>query len=223
METIRIVLLFFELLAFLLSLCFFQNYKVQLKGAIIIPIYLGIIFFSEFTSWLCLYKFIPIRNTIIANFQIPLEVIFFSLVYGFNFKSRNETIVTQVFFCIYLISFFLESLYFQDLYTRFNMISIMIGSLSIAILSFLYLLQSAKEYTEVHILRKMINWMSLGAFIAYTVDILIFSLSNFYSKFNTEEVDIFYIMSSIRLLAMILLYGLFCCGFIHARWKKTNY
>lgn len=223
MEFLRHTLLFCELIAAISSIVFYKYYFQKGHGLKIMPIFLGSLFLSEFLAMLCAYQVFSFSNMLIGNLQILIQVVFYIGLFALNLKKKSAKQAGWVLLFIYVITYLIELVYFNEIANRLNSYSFMIGAMGLIILSVLYLIQSIKSLREGQLLNNVLNWIASGIFISFTVELCVFSLTNYMGDLSLQEKSIIYPIYYIKLVLSGLMYCTFAIGFAYSKWNEQNY
>ncbi|MEP7143569.1 MAG: hypothetical protein ABI707_11895 [Ferruginibacter sp.] len=181
------------------------------------PIYLAVIFVAEMTgNYLNYLKDYYLKRSFFNYFVLPLEFLFMYWLY-YNYaagKKRKQLVI----FCtvIYLVSFVVDQLYFNDKKFFFDSFSYSIGNLVllVAIISFFIQFSSGDEI--INFKSSIIFWVSLGSLIFYLGTLPYFGLLWLLFK---QYKDIYTVYSYLVFVCDWIMYSLFIVGFI---WGKPK-
>jgi len=223
METLRHILLVSEFAAFICSVLFFYHYREIIKSAIRIPFFFGFIFFSECIAMLSFYRILPFHNMLIGNIQIFVQVVFYLTLLFSHFNQKWQRHATAGSLLVYISIYVFETIYFDAMDSRLNSISFMFGSMSIVMGSISFLMQSVKEVKKIAFAYSPMNWIAVGTFMSFTIELCVFSLTNYFGNLNKEEVRILYPIYNFNLTLNALMYCIFSLSFIYSKWGKLKY
>jgi hypothetical protein len=204
-----------EALAFITSLIYWRKIKNTYWKWF--SFYLFFIVVSECVG---LYFAIAKKNTENIAFYnycvIPIEFIFFILLFRRSFKQTKLKWLPIVCLCIYFTSWLMDIFFFGKWEFIFNSFSFTIGNLLLLILILSYFIQLVTSNAILTFRHNMLFWVSLGLLIYYLGSFPYYGLRNTLAK-NFQDVYITY--TYIMYVLNCLMYLMFTISFI---WGKPN-
>lgn len=206
--------IYFEIVALLTCLVFWKSSsKSTLRW--FLP-YLAFIVFVEIMGWY-LPMILGKPNAWVFNISVPIEYIFFSLIfYSYYERSLNKKLALTfiVLFAIYAIAHSL----INGIYL-FNANYLLVGSLAMIVLSVLYFYEQYIKVDTGNIWAEPMFWITTGVFLFNAGEFSYNFLSKFIIKNNLDPTIALF--RSINNKLIILFYLLIAAGFICLRTTKA--
>lgn len=212
MEIIKIVLNFFELVAFLVGLYFFKNLKYEYQRLFVWL--LGFIFCSEMLG-----KYFKYMNEIALNnfwygcIVIPLTFIGYFWLFAKHTNTKKMFILSTT---ILLMSVLIENIYLKKNEYTFQSLSYSVGNILLLITIFRYIFSLLNSKDIIHVKRVPFFWMSLGLLLFYLPTFPFYFFINYLYKNNFNYYLPYWYFT------MVLNCMMYVCFSISFLWKKIN-
>lgn len=181
------------------------------------PFYLLLITCFEFTGWyMNSHGYKPQAKMMYSYFVIPLEFLFMYFLYS---KCLNKIFhkILFIFFISFVLSFFTEYLILRGMKWDWMSLTYMTGSITILILSVLYVLQLIAIDKVIHFRHDLFFWVNLGIMLFYVGTFPYYVTANYLYKIN---VNMAWVLSWMVVILNYIMYTFFIIGFLCSRKQQ---
>jgi hypothetical protein len=182
------------------------------------PFYLLIIVCCEFAGWyMNKHGIFKPAKLMYSYFVIPLEFLFMHYLYYHSLAKefRKTVLVISV---IFVLAFVVEYTFLMNVKWMWMSLTYIIGSVTILILSVIYLLQLVSKAKVAQYKREAFFWVNLGLMLFYVGTFPFYATINYLYKVN---IPLFYGLSWAMIISNYLMYSLFVVGFLCFRKRQT--
>lgn len=208
-----IVFYCFEALPFIVSLF----YLTKIKGTYFkwFALYLTLIFFADITG--ALIKMAKIPNVHYYDyFVIPGEFIFYYWLFYKTFNTKKYSKLPLLCIIAYVISLFIDIIYFSKHQFPFYSFSYSVGNLLLLILILLFFIQLTSSDAVLTYRGDMMFWICVGLLIYFLGSFPYYGLRNTFA-YKYRNINITY--NYIVLILDCIMYLMFSLSFV---WGKPN-
>jgi hypothetical protein len=176
------------------------------------PVYLGFIVISESIGEFLRSPAMEKLNRAYFNyFEIPVEFLFF---FGLFYSTNRFKKLSLVCAALYLLSWFIDLVYFSKLEFVFYSFSYTLGNLLLLILILNYFVQLVTSNNILNFWKDMLFWICTGLLVYYLGTFPYYGLRNTLWKNYT---NLYYTYSYIMYILNSLMYLMFTFSFIWGR------
>ncbi len=220
---------FFEIIAFLVGIYYYQKYKS--KPTYYLVWFLGITVFSELFSWYAYFvktgQLSLLKDTVfesnywIGNIYSIISYLFYINYFKWCLSTKRSLIILNQLSVLFLVVSILEIFIFEGFFTRFMPISNIIGTLFVFISIAFYYLELLKSDQILQVQRTLPFYISVGALLFHLCTTPLFIYSSYYSNFiDPGFVDLY---RQVIFGINYLLYIIYIAGFLICLRKKDPY
>lgn len=215
-ELLKNLLLFAEIAAFITALVVYRKFsRSHWKWFII---YLGFIVLAEFLGKLFTrYNTADAKIILYDYIVIPVEFLFFIIMYWFESKPKGKTLFPILAATIYIISIVINFTIFREEKFFIHSFSYTVGTLMLLILSVHYLFQLSTSDAVLTFKTNICFWVSIGLILFYVGSIPFFGMLN--TLYTIELKSLFYWLAYSMYIVNIAMYCLFIIGLV---WHKEK-
>lgn len=166
----------------------------------------------------CLGYFLIKDNVWIFNIYVPLELIFYFLLFRYLIANEKIKLLLLVFLIVFVAFSAANILFFQGLHT-FNNYTLSLGSVVIASCVLAYYKQLLNSSNPEQLIRVPMFWISTGLLLFYTCNFVFMGLFHYILGVSMVLASQLFM---IIIILNILMYTLFTIGIISAakQYKK---
>lgn len=217
METITNILRVFEAVALVTGLICWK--KIRHTYWKWFPVYLLFIVISEFIgAYLNDIKASRLNQAYFNYFEIPIEFVFFFLLFHQSYKLSKYNWLPIVSLVVYLASWMLDVLYFSKLQFFFYSFSYTIGNLLLLVLIMGYFIRLVTSDAILDFRHDMFFWVGSGMLLYYLGAFPYYGLRNTLA-YNYREIYNTY--NYIMYVLNCLMYVMFSFSFIWGKPRST--
>ena len=199
--------IYFEIAALVSSILFWRNLS-HTRLRLFLP-FLAFIVLAELTGRY-LSKELRQPNAWLYNFVVPLEYLFYSIMFYLHYKRKTNLFLAKFFLILFpiyvLISLIIKGVYYFD--TGF----LLIGSFMMMILSLLYFFEIYSQSSDIPIWKTPMFWITVGILLFNAGEFSYNLLSKFFIS-NKMDMSL-KTFRSINNKLILILYSSFIIAFI---------
>lgn len=191
------------------AIIYFKNYKsTWLK---LIPLLLLCTFLTDFIG---VYIYNHTNNTVIYNFISLISFLYFLFVYYKTFENKRYKIISLIGLFLFLLSFIVESLYY-NIFEKSLLYSYVLGGSFLIVIIVLFFLEKLQKKDSLDIKGDLLFWISVGLLLFYVGYLPIKITRIYFAKID----DLFSLLKIVQLLLVMIMNICFTLGFIWAQKK----
>lgn len=185
----------------------------------VFPFYLLVITCCEFAGWYMNSHQLQLPAKLMYNYLvIPLEFFFLYFLY-FHVLAKEFRTTVLALAALFIIAFITEYVLLLNVKWMWRSLTYITGSLTILILSVIFLLQTIRSEAVLSYRRQPFFWVNLGVILFYVGTFPYYATINYLYKINEP---LFWCLAWIFVVLNYIMYTLFIVGFLCFR-KPREY
>lgn len=181
-------------------------------------LYLWLIFLTEMSGE---YVFAVLHNpqlnaALYTWWAIPLQFIFFSMLFFWHFNRRGDKWVSAVCAVLYLAAWVADMVWLRHLQFAFTSFSYMTGNIVLLLQIILFFIRFTASNDILQYWQSQMFWVCIGLLVFYLATLPYFGLWNNLRKYQGV---FFYHYWRVQMCLAACMYGFFSVSFI---WNKKN-